>query len=201
MVLIGLTGGIGAGKSTIASRFAELGAHVVDADVMARRAVEAGTPALAAIAARFGNDVLCADGSLNRAALGQIVFNDSHARKDLEAIVHPAVHALTSAEFQRIQTQEPNAVIIYDVPLLVEAQNSYDFDRVVVAHAPADVRINRLVALRGMSVEEAQRRVEAQASDEARLAVANDIIDTSGSLESTLLQVDALWANIATTRA
>lgn len=201
MVLIGLTGGIGAGKSTIASRFAELGAHVVDADVMARRAVEAGTPALAAIAARFGNDVLCADGSLNRAALGQIVFNDSHARKDLEAIVHPAVHALTSAEFQRIQTQEPNAVIIYDVPLLVEAQNSYDFDRVVVAHAPADVRINRLVALRGMSVEEAQRRVEAQASDEARLAVANDIIDTSGSLESTLLQVDTLWANIATTRA
>lgn len=201
MMLIGLTGGIGAGKSTIAKRFAELGAHVVDADVMARRAVDPGSPALAAIEARFGRDVIGADGSLNRPALGAIVFSDDNARRDLEAIVHPAVHALTSAEFDRIKHDSPDTVIVYDVPLLVEARNRYDFDRVIVAHAPAETRIQRLVSLRGMTEEEARKRVAAQASDEERLHVADDVVDTGGTLEHTIEQVDAIWASLRQSHA
>ncbi|MEN9751558.1 MAG: hypothetical protein RLZZ600_605 [Actinomycetota bacterium] len=200
-MLIGLTGGIGAGKSTIAARFAELGAHIVDADIMARRAVEPGSPALAKIVSRFGHAVLATDGSLNRPALGQIIFNDDSARKDLEAIVHPAVHDLTTLEFARIRSTDPKAIIVYDVPLLVEAKNSYPFDRIVVAHAPADTRIQRLIEMRGMTSDDARKRVEAQASDEQRLAVADDVIDTGTTLDSTLAQVDALWASIIATRA
>jgi dephospho-CoA kinase len=201
MMLIGLTGGIGAGKSTIAKRFAELGAHVVDADVMARRAVDPGTAALTAIENRFGRDVISADGSLNRPALGAIVFSDDNARTDLESIVHPAVHALTSAEFERIKHDIPDAVIVYDVPLLVEAKNRYEFDRVIVAHAPAEKRIQRLVSLRGMSEEEARKRVAAQASDGERLHVADDVVDTGGTLEHTIEQVDAIWASLRQSHA
>ena len=201
MPLIGLTGGIGAGKSTIAARLRERGAFVVDADVMARDAVALGTPALSAIAERFGSDVLLPSGELNRPALGAIVFADESARKDLEAIVHPAVHALTSAAFAEIWASHPDAVIVYDVPLLLEATNTYPFDRIVVAHAPAAERIQRLISLRGMSEDEARRRVDSQATDEQRLAIADDVIDTSGSIEHTYDQVDALWSTLTTAHA
>jgi dephospho-CoA kinase len=201
MMLIGLTGGIGAGKSTIAKRLAELGAYVVDADVMARLAVDPGTPALAAIEARFGNSVIDDSGYLNRQALGATVFSDERARTDLESIVHPAVHALTTAEFNRIKQDNPDAIIVYDVPLLVEAKNRYDFDRVIAAHAPGEKRIKRLVSLRGMSEDEARKRVAAQASDQERLHVADDVVDTGGTLEHTIDQVDAIWASLRQSHA
>ena len=197
MKLIGLTGGIGAGKSTIAARLAQLGAHVVDADVMARRAVEPGTPALQAIREHFGESVIDPTGALNRPALGAIVFADSEARKELEAIVHPAVQALTHAEFERIAGEHPEAIIVYDVPLLAETSNSYVFSRIVVAQAPAELRIKRLIEIRGMSADEATNRVNAQADDRARLALATDVIDTSGDLAHTLAQVDNLWASLS----
>jgi dephospho-CoA kinase len=201
MKLIGLTGGIGAGKSTIAKRFAALGAHIVDADVMARRAVDPGTPALERIVARFGKSVIDEQGALNRSALGDIVFRDPQSRIDLEAIIHPAVHQLTTAEFERIHAEDPEAIVVYDVPLLVEAKNVYAFDRIIVAHAPAQMRIERLTTLRGMSETEARNRVNSQANDDERLAVADDVIDTSRDLEHTIAQVDAIWASFVPGRA
>ncbi len=200
MQLIGLTGGIGAGKSTIAARLRELGALVVDADAMARKAVEPGTPALEHIRSLFGEGVLEVSGALNRPALGAIVFSDPAARKKLEAIVHPAVQALTHAEFERLGTEHPDSVIVYDVPLLAETSNTYSFSRVVVAQAPAQIRIDRLVNIRGMSAKEAENRVNSQADDASRLAIATDVIDTSGSLANTIEQVDALWALLTHTR-
>ena len=200
MQLIGLTGGIGAGKSTIAARLAELGARIVDADVMARKAVEPGSEALAQIREHFGDEVIDSDGALNRPALGAIVFADPESRLVLESIVHPSVHNLTQAEFARLRAQAPDAVIVYDVPLLAESSNAYSFSRVVVAHAPAEVRIGRLIKLRGMSPQEAQNRVKSQADDDTRLKLATDVIDTSGSIDRTMEQVDALWASLRQTR-
>lgn len=201
MFLIALTGGIGAGKSTIAQRLGQLGADIVDADVMARRAVAAGSPALKRIVERFGSGVLLENGELNRAALGSIVFADPQSRIDLEAIVHPAVHALTTAAFADITAKKSDAIIVYDVPLLLEATNRYDFDTVLVAHAPSEIRIERLVKIRGMTLEEAESRVAAQASDSERLAIADTVIDTSGTLEHTIQQVDDFWNSLHSTDA
>lgn len=193
MQLIGLTGGIASGKSTIASRLAEHGAVVVDADRIAREVVEPGRPALAAIAERFGPGVIAADGSLDRPALGAIVFADEEARLALNGITHPAVLAESTARFAAAAAADPDAIVVYDVPLLVESANEYPFELVVVAHAAAGTRIDRLVALRGMDRAEAERRIRSQATDEERLAVADIVIDTDGSLEHTRQQVDALW--------
>ena len=200
MQLIALTGGIGAGKSTIATRLRELGAFIVDADVVARKAVEPGTPALALIKKQFGNEVIDGSGALDRPALGAIVFSDSSARRKLEEIVHPAVQELTHAEFARLGAEHPDAVIIYDVPLLAETSNTYSFSRIVVAQAPAELRIERLTSIRGLTIEEAQSRVRSQADDATRLALATDVIDTSGTLEHTIEQVDALWASLIQTQ-
>jgi dephospho-CoA kinase len=194
--LIGLTGGIASGKSTIASRLAELGAVVVDADRIAREVVEPGQPALAAIARRFGDGVIAPDGTLDRPALGAIVFGDPAALKDLNGITHPAVLQESTRRFRAAAAVDPDVVVVYDVPLLVESANEYPFDRVVVAHAPQDVRARRLVELRGMDPSEAERRIRSQASDEERLAVADVVIDTGGSLEHTAAQVDALWQEL-----
>ncbi|MDN4615421.1 dephospho-CoA kinase [Leifsonia sp. F6_8S_P_1B] len=196
MQLIGLTGGIASGKSTIASRFAEHGAVVVDADRIAREVVEPGTPGLAEIARRFGDGVIAADGSLDRAALGAIVFADEEARLALNAITHPAVLRESTARFRAAGDADPDAIVVYDVPLLVESANEYPFELVVVAHAAADTRIRRLVELRGMDRAEAERRIRSQASDDERLAVADVVIDTDGTLEHTLEQVDALWEEL-----
>jgi len=191
--LIGLTGGIASGKSTIARRLSEHGAVVVDADRIAREVVEPGTPALAQIAETFGPDVIAADGSLNRPALGAIVFADEDARLKLNAITHPAVLATSTERFRAAGEADPDAVVVYDVPLLVESANEYPFDLVVVAHASAATRIRRLMELRGTDEEEARRRVGSQATDEERLAVADVVIDTDGTLEQTIAQTDALW--------
>jgi dephospho-CoA kinase len=194
--LIGLTGGIASGKSTIASRLASHGAVVVDADRIAREVVEPGTPALAEIARRFGDDVIAADGSLDRPALGAIVFADAEALADLNGITHPAVLRESTARFETAADADPDAIVVYDVPLLVESSNQYPFDHVVVAHADAQTRIRRLVQLRGMDPAEAERRIRSQASDEQRLAVADVVIDTGGTLRHTLDQVDALWEDL-----
>lgn len=190
MYLLGLTGGIASGKSTIASRLAEHGAVVVDADQVARDVVAPGTPGLAAVVDAFGAQVLRADGSLDRRALGAIVFSDPDRLASLNAIVHPRVRAETA---RLIAEQPVDAIVVYDVPLLVEANVDHPFDLIVVAQASPSVRIDRLVTRRGFSVEEAEKRVRAQASDAERNARADVIIHTDGSLEQTLSRADDLW--------
>jgi dephospho-CoA kinase len=195
-VRIALTGGIAAGKSTVGARLAELGAVVVDADRLAREAVSPGSEGLARIAESFGPAVIAEDGSLDRAALGAIVFADPERRRELEAITHPVVRRLAAERMSAAESADPDAVVVYDVPLLVESGPDHGFELVVVAHAPATVRIERMVALRGMDRAEAQRRVGAQASDAERLAVADVVIDTGGTLDATLEQVDRLWERV-----
>jgi dephospho-CoA kinase len=191
--LIGLTGGIASGKSTVAKRFAEHGAVVIDADQLARAAVAPGTEALAHIAEIFGPEVIAADGSLNRAQLGSIVFGDATALSVLNNVVHPAVRALSAQAIAAAQLDNPHVVIVYDVPLLVEASVGHPFDLIVVVHADAETRVRRMVELRGMVETDARKRISSQAADADRLAVADVVIDAMGSLEETIAQVDLLW--------
>ena len=192
MLLIGLTGGIASGKSVVAKRLSELGAVHVDADVLAREVVEPGTPELAAIEREFGASVIAADGSLDRPALGAIVFSDPERRLALNAITHPAVWRRARELFEEAG---PNDIVVYDVPLLVEAKATrpISFDLIVVVDASRETRLARLVELRGMSPEEAAQRLSSQASDAERLAIADVVIDSNGTLEDTLRQADELW--------
>ncbi|MFF2485487.1 dephospho-CoA kinase [Microbacterium sp. NPDC058062] len=196
MPLVALTGGIASGKSTIARRLAEHGAVVVDADQLVREVQQPGSPVLAAIAETFGERMLRPDGSLDRAALGGRVFGDDAAIAKLNRIVHPAVRAESARRFEEAFAADPDAVVVYDVPLLVEARVDDPWQLIVVAHAPEDVRLRRLVELRGMTEADASARLASQVPDEARLRIADVVIDTAGSLESTLRQVDALWESI-----
>ena len=200
MTLIGLTGGIASGKSTIGVRLAELGAVRIDADQLARDAVAPGSPGLARVSERFGEAVLQADGSLDRAALGAQVFSDAAKLADLNAIVHPEVRRLADERISAARAEDPDAVIVYEIPLLVEADRGGDWDLIVVADAPVEQRVARMVTLRGMTEADARRRVANQASDAERRAVADVVIDTSGSEAETLAQVDALWAKVAAGR-
>ena len=195
MYLIGLTSGIASGKSVVAKRLAEHGAVHVDADVLAREVVEPGTPALAAIAERFGRSVIAADGSLDRSALGAVIFSDPQARAALNEITHPAVWNRAKELFAAAAAADPHAVVVYDVPLLVEASERRPtrFDLVVVVNARAETRLQRLVELRGLTREEATHRLNSQASDAERLAIADVVIDSDGTLEETLRQADELW--------
>jgi dephospho-CoA kinase len=199
MYLIGLTGGIASGKSVVAKRLAERGAVLVDADVLAREVVEPGTPALAAIADHFGPTVIADDGSLDRAALGAVIFSDPAERLALNAITHPAVWKRARELFAAAERDDPDAVVVYDVPLLVEAAGDRPirFDLVVVVNARAQTRMKRLVELRGLSEEEAARRLSSQASDAERLAIADEVIESDGTLEETLAQADDLYRRIA----
>jgi dephospho-CoA kinase len=193
--LIALTGGIASGKSTIAAHLAELGAVVVDADALAREVVEPGEPALESIRSAFGDEVIRADGSLDRPALGRIVFADPQRRHELNGIVHPAVLHRSHAAFEAAFALDRRAVVVYDVPL-IDARGIGEFERIVVADAPVDVRVQRLRDLRGMTEEDARARVSAQLSDEDRRALASDVIDTSGTLERTLEQTNTLWSRL-----
>lgn len=193
MPLIALTGGIASGKSTIARRLAGRGAVVVDADAIVREVQQPGSAVLADIAEAFGAGVIAGDGTLDRPALGAIVFSDPAARERLNAIVHPAVKAESGRRFAAALAADPAAVVVYDVPLLVEARADDPWHLVVVAHAPASLRAERLVTLRELRPDEARARIAAQVDDETRLAVADVVIDTSGTLEQTHAQTDALW--------
>ncbi|MFT4135277.1 dephospho-CoA kinase [Microbacterium sp.] len=197
MPLVALTGGIASGKSTIARRLAEHGAVVVDADALVREVQQPGSPVLGAIAAEFGAAMIRDDGSLDRAALGARVFGDPAAVARLNALVHPAVRAESARRFAAAFAEDPGAVVVYDVPLLVEARVDDPWDLVVVAHAPASVRERRLVELRGLSEADAAARIRSQVSDQERLAVADVVIDTTGTVEETLRQVDELWARLS----
>lgn len=191
MPLIAVTGGIASGKSTVAARLAQAGAVVVDADVLAREAVAPGSPGLQAVRDGFGSQVFAADGTLDRGALGRIVFADPAARERLNGIVHPAVIQASQQRFAQALSADPAAVVVYDVPL-IDARGVGEFDRIVVADAPAAMRIERLVALRGMTRSDAEARVRAQLSDDERRTLATDLIDSSGTMEHTLAQTDAL---------
>jgi len=197
--LIALTGGIASGKSTVSERLSALGAVVIDADVLAREVVEPGTPALAEIASEFGTSMLRPDGSLDRAALGAVIFRDPEAREKLNSMTHPRIWHRVQELIAEAEQQDPDAVIVYDVPLLVEAGTDRDlnFDLVAVVHADAATRLRRLVELRGLEHDEAVHRVNSQASDAERLAIADVVIDNNGTLEDTLAQVDALWERVS----
>jgi dephospho-CoA kinase len=191
MLRVGLSGGIGSGKSTVSRALARRGAIVIDADVIAREVVEPGEPALAAIVERFGPEILDGQGRLDRPRLAALVFDDTAARADLNAIVHPRV-ALETA--RRTAAAPPDAVVVMDVPLLVEAARS-GYDVVVIVEAPEPVRLQRLIA-RGMNPDDARRRMAAQASDADRRKVADVILDNSGSEADLDPQIDALWSQL-----
>lgn len=191
MFRLGLTGGIGSGKSTVSARLASHGAIVIDYDLLAREAVEPGTPALAEITERFGDDVIAADGTLDRTALGAVVFGDDAARHDLEAITHPAIFDLAIA---REATVPDDAVVVHDHPLLVEVGMDAFCDLVVVVDVPVDVQVERLVTLRGMTEADARARLAAQGSREERVAVADIVLDNTGSIEDLEARVDEIWA-------
>jgi dephospho-CoA kinase len=199
--LIGLTGGIASGKSTVARRLVEHGAVHIDADHLARRVVEPGTPALAAIVEQFGAEFLRADGSLDREKLGKHIFRDDAARARLNAIVHPAVRELSGRLIAKAEADDPSAVVVYDVPLLVEASVDHPFDLIVVTNAPRRTQVQRLVEERGLDALQAEARVDAQVDNTARLAIADVVIDTDGTLAHTMSQADALWARIVKERS
>lgn len=192
MLRVGLTGGIGSGKSTVSGRLAELGAAVVDADLIAREVVQAGEPALVAIRARFGDGVFDAEGALDRPALGRVVFGDPEALAALEGITHPAIWARTAEEFVAAEA-EGVEVGVHDMPLLVEKGMAGEYHLVVVVDAAEEERVHRLVELRGMPEGEARSRITAQASDAQRREVADALLDNNGSEEELLAAVDHLW--------
>jgi dephospho-CoA kinase len=197
--LIGLTGGIASGKSVVSERLAERGAVVIDADVLAREVVDPGTAGLAEIVSEFGKGVLREDGSLDRAALGELIFSDAQKRERLNAITHPKIWRRTRELIAAAEARNPEAVVVYDVPLLAESAGKRDleFDLVVVVHADTGTRIQRMVELRGMRRDEALHRLNSQASDTERLAIADVVIDNNGELADTLAQVDRLWERVA----
>ncbi|GGP89337.1 dephospho-CoA kinase [Actinomadura coerulea] len=193
MLKVGLTGGIGSGKSEVSRRLREHGAVVIDADRIAREVVEPGTPGLAAVVAEFGRDVLLPSGALDREKVGRIVFADPDRLAALNAIVHP----LVGERMQELMDAAPaDAVVVYDVPLLAENGLAGMYDEVVVVDAPEETQLDRLVARRGMTEEDARARMANQASRADRRAVATHVIDNSGTLADLKTQIDALWASL-----
>jgi len=193
VIKVGLTGGVGSGKSEAARLLAARGAVVVDADRLAREVVAPGTPGLRRVVEVFGEHVLDADGSLDRPAMAALVFADLAARVRLEAIVHPLVGARAA---ELMAAADADSVVVYDVPLLVERSDAAGYDLVVVVDASDEVRIDRLVRLRGWTEADARARMSAQAGREERLAVADVVLANEGSLEELTEQVDALWQSL-----
>lgn len=192
MLRVGLTGGIGAGKSTVASRLAEHGAVLIDADAIAREVVEPGAPALADIVAAFGEDMLDREGRLNRQALAAKAFLDDESRQKLNAIMHPRIGARTA---ELVAETRPDAVVVHDIPLLVEGGLAPNYHVVIVVDAPEEVRIQRLVGSRGMDEADARARIAAQASAEQRRAAADIWVDNGRAQDAVEAEVDMLWAD------
>jgi len=195
---VGLTGGIGSGKSEVSRRLAEHGAVLIDADMAAREVVVPGSPGLAQIAGAFGDGVLRPDGSLNRERLGEIVFGDPGLRAKLNEIVHPLVREwMHTAERAAVRAAgPPGPVVVHDVPLLAESRGKEGFDVVIVVDVSPELQVERLVRLRGMLPDQARARMAAQASREQRLAVADVVIDNSGSLADLDRRVAEVWAGL-----
>ncbi|GAA1475803.1 dephospho-CoA kinase [Nocardioides aestuarii] len=191
---VGLTGGVASGKSTVSAMLAERGAVVIDADLLAREVVAPGTDGLRAVVAAFGEQVLGPDGSLDRPALGALVFADESKRRTLESIIHPRVRARAA----EIEASAPaGALVVHDIPLLTETGQAASFDAVVVVDVPVETQLERMVTLRGMSEEDARSRVAAQATREERLSVATHVIENTGSLEELRARVDEVHEALA----
>ncbi len=190
--MVGLTGGIGSGKSTVALLLAQRGAVVVDADAIAREVVEPGTPALAKLVEQFGPSILQADGSLDRPGLAAVAFVDDEHRRQLEAITHPAI----GEQFlRRVAAAPSDAVVIHDVPLLVESKRAFEYAAVIVVEAPLETRLDRLER-RGVPRDDARRRIDLQASDEERRKVATWIVDNAGDLAALERRVSDIWTEL-----
>ena len=188
---VALTGGVASGKSTVAAILAELGAVVIDADLLAREVVAPGSPGLAAVVEEFGEQVRTASGELDRPALGAVVFADEGARRRLEAILHPLIRELSA----RREAEAPvGALVVHDIPLLVEGGRADIFDAVIVVDVPTGTQVNRMVSERGMSVADARARIAAQATREQRLAVADYVIDNTGTREDLRDRVTEVFA-------
>lgn len=191
---VGLTGGVASGKSTVSSILAELGAIVIDADQLAREVVEPGTPGLAAVVEAFGPDVLTADGALDRAKVGEIVFNDPDQRRRLEAIVHPLVFE----RYAELEAAAPaDAVVVHDIPLLAESGRHEDFDAVIVVDAPRQLQIDRMLIERGWTQRDAEGRIGAQATREQRNAIATHLIDNTGTMEQLRARVEEVFDRLS----
>jgi dephospho-CoA kinase len=193
MLRVGLTGGIGSGKSTVADMLRHRGAVLVDSDHLARQVVAPGTEGLALVVAEFGEGVLTASGDLDRPRVAAVVFGDEGARRRLEGIIHPRVRAAAREQESQAVAADPGAVVVHDVPLLVETGRHRGFDVVAVVDVPEEVAVQRLVTHRDLDPADARRRILAQASRADRLAVADVVLDNSGSLQSLRDQVDAAW--------
>lgn len=192
MTRVGLTGGIGSGKSTVAGMLAGLGAAVIDADAIAREVVEPGRPALAELVTEFGPRILREDGSLDRGELASLAFGDARATERLNAIMHPVI----GAEAQRRIESAGAEVVVYDMPLLVETGQAGLVDVVIVVDVPEQLQVDRAVQFRGLDPQDVRRRMEVQATRDQRLAVADVVIDNSGTVEDTRRQVEAVWAEL-----
>jgi dephospho-CoA kinase len=197
MLKVGLTGSIAVGKSTVTAMLAELGAVCFDADAIARAVVEPGTPGLAAVVAEFGPGVLAADGSLDRAALGAIVFADPVRRARLEEILHPPIIAEQDRLVAEAMGRDPCAVVVVDAALMIESGGYRRFDALVVVHCDPEVQVERLMRRSGLAREEALARIAAQMPQAEKLRYADYAIDTSGTLEDTRRNTEAVWAKLA----
>jgi dephospho-CoA kinase len=191
MLVVALTGGIGAGKSTVAQNFAELGALVVDADQLARMAIERGTDGFAEVLLRFGDEIIL-NGDIDRKKLAEIVFSDEGARKDLEKIIHPRVQA-TFAEV--VEDLEHDDILIYEIPLLAETDAAEKFDYIITVEADIELRKARLLK-RGLYISQIEKRIAAQATQESREAIADSVIRNDGDEDSLLRQVENLWESV-----
>lgn len=190
---VGLTGGVASGKSAVSAILDELGAVVVDADVLAREAVAPGTDGLQEVVEAFGPEVLTDQGELDRPAMGAIVFADAEKRRVLEAIIHPRVRA-RAAEIEA--SAGPDDVVVHDIPLLAETGQADGFDAVIVVDVPTETQVERMVDLRGMTREDAEARVAAQATREERLAIATHVVDNTGSLEDLRRRVTDVYREL-----
>ncbi len=191
MLVVGLTGGIGAGKSTVAELFARLGALVIDADQLARMAIERGSDGFADVMLRFGEEVIV-NGDIDRKKLAEIVFSDEQARKDLEAIVHPRVQALFA---EAVADLDHDDILIYEIPLLVETGAAEKFDYVITVESEIELRKERLLK-KGLYISQIEKRMASQATEEARTAVADSVIRNDGDEDSLLRQVENLWESV-----